>query len=119
VHTVECQAELSNHLCSGDLIKVLCSHDFVIQISSCDVFHNDVIVSRIFEELEDASDMRMVCFFKNLEFLSHKVSVLFVLVELFLGYNFNSTGDIRLSVAALFHCSERATSEGALYFIVL
>ena len=66
VHIVKSQAQLVDYAGSLLLSEIPSLLDSIEQISTSDQLHDDVIVSAIFHELEDSSDVGMDCFLQHL-----------------------------------------------------
>ena len=72
------------------------------QVASCDVLHNYVDVSFVFQKLEDTGNMRMVYLFKYLKLILHKILVHFMLIELILKDSLDSAWNTRYSMGTNF-----------------
>ena len=54
--------------------------NFRKKVASCDVLHDDIVVLRVLQELEDASDVRVLNGFENFELVLVELLVNFGLI---------------------------------------
>ena len=75
VHEVKRQQELFEHLCCPSLSEVSLLVDHVEKISAGHQLHDDVVVSVIFHQFEDTSDVGMVSCLEHLKLVTHQILV--------------------------------------------
>ena len=118
VHEVKRAEELLHHHGCLILSESLLSAHLVQQVSSRYKLHNNVDVSLVLQELEDASDMWMIGFLKHLQLLLHQFLIHVVLFQLVLDDCLNSARDSSLPVGSYLHHSESSSSQLLAKFVV-
>ncbi len=99
-----------NDTCCLLLCEISPLFDCVEKIATRDKLHHDVVVARIFHQLEDSSDVWVNRLFQNLQLVLVKLLVNLDL-EAFLGDDFDGARDARHFVGAKFDASKCTSAQ--------